>query len=129
MSHLVPDFVLNPVLRQARRFSRPNTTSDFEQHARQQTDLNSSNETVTSDIIEPVGTSDALEPRAGEILRTGPRSTPSSLKENESLGKTRKETDYPGLRQRLGEHIWRHCGRALTLGVANPKCPKIRLWV
>lgn len=85
MSHLIPDFVLNPVLRQARRFSRPNTTSDFEQHARQQTDLSSSNETVTSDIIEPVGTSDALESRAGEILRTGPRSTPSSLKENESL--------------------------------------------
>ena len=78
MNHLIPDFVLNPVLRQARRFSRPNTTGDLDEQTNQQADVNSRDEAAILDINEQMESGVRLEARAEEILGAGswPPSSP-----------------------------------------------------
>lgn len=52
MSHLIPDFVLNPVLRQARRFSRPDSTGNLDVETNHQAYPESGDETRTNGINE-----------------------------------------------------------------------------
>jgi uncharacterized CHY-type Zn-finger protein len=90
MSHLIPDFVLNPVLRQARRLSRPNTSGDLDQQTNRQADFGSRDETVIDDIIEQVETLDGLGMRGGEELGTGVHLAWSPFEENEGLEEERQ---------------------------------------
>ena len=85
MSHLIPDFVLNPVLRQARRFSRPNTTAELDKQSSQEADLNSSDETDIPCPSEQGGSSDGVETRAGEGVPVSTCATSPSFQNNERL--------------------------------------------
>lgn len=61
MSYLVPDFLINPVLRQARRFSRSNTPDAQGGLLAQRLHLHSSNGAAIDDIPDRVEVPDRLE--------------------------------------------------------------------
>lgn len=113
MSNLISDFVFNPVLRQARRFSRPNTTRDPTEDTNQQAGLNSKDETASSGITGQVESQDRSETKAGEIARTCVHPPPSALEENERLA--------CGLEEHQGARV-----PATTLGQSH-MAPPLRL--
>ena len=63
MSSLVSDFLINPVLRQARRFSRSNTTGDrlVNPITNQRINIQGNNEIVTEDIGDAIEVEDGSE--------------------------------------------------------------------
>jgi uncharacterized CHY-type Zn-finger protein len=82
MTHLIPDFVLNPVLRQARRFSRPDATGDLDEQTNEQAALDSRDETAILDINEQVESGDRVATDPGRILQAEAWPTTSSCQDN-----------------------------------------------
>ena len=85
MSHLIPDFVLNPVLRQARRFSRSNATTDLDKQSSQEADQNGSGESVISGATEQGASSNGVETGAEEGLPIRTSAASLSFQSNELL--------------------------------------------
>jgi uncharacterized CHY-type Zn-finger protein len=98
MSHLIPDFVLNPVLRQARRFSRANPAEDPDQQTRHQIDPSNSDEAGPSNITEHFGSAEGAEIGAGDALTIGSRATSPLFREDDSFSggvEEREESSPP----------------------------------
>jgi uncharacterized CHY-type Zn-finger protein len=85
MSHLIPDFVLNPVLRQARRFSRPDTTGDLDLQTSHQSYPDSGDETSTSGINEQGEPTNGLGSWRGEFTGAGDENEGSERPQEDEL--------------------------------------------
>ena len=103
MSYLVSDFLINPVLRQARRFSRSNTTDDqlVNHITNQRIDIRTNNAVTTEDISDAVEVEDGLatvqtfpqETISGVPLSSSPVEESGGLEDDlRALGVTRQSS-------------------------------------
>lgn len=79
MSHLVSDFLINPVLRQARRFSRSNTAGDLDSLSNQEALPDNSHETAVDGATEGIENLNGLEMTGDEVVGDTGENIPGAL--------------------------------------------------